>query len=79
MPGLSPIAIAIWGCALLAGGVLLILNAAKLFGDWRRASNLGRIVRRLLGGPIVVRLAGMTWVVGGIALLALSFRSLISN
>ena len=79
MLGLSPFAIAICGCALLAGGGLLFFNAARFFGDWRGASNLSRIVRRLLGWPIVVRLVGVTWIVGGLALLALSLRSLISN
>jgi hypothetical protein len=76
MPGLPLFATATWGCALLAGGVLLILNAAKFFGDWRGANNLSRIVRRLFGGPIVVRLVGVAWIVGGIALLVLSLRSL---
>jgi hypothetical protein len=56
-------------CALLALGVFFAFNAQKFYGDWRQASPLTRVVRRMFGAAIVMRLMGVFWIVFGLATL----------
>jgi hypothetical protein len=57
-------------CALIAPGAFLAFNAQKFYGDWRQASPLTRVVRRMFGAAIVMRLVGVSWIVFGLATLA---------
>ena len=65
-------------CVMLALGALFAFKAPKFYGDWPQAGPLTRVVRRMFGAAIVMRLFGVFWIVLGLAAL-IFVGSLISN
>lgn len=64
----------------MAVGAFFAINPSRFFsGEWRTATAFSRLVRRMVGFPIVLRLVGVVYFAFGLMNLVSTAHRLISN